>query len=658
MPRRAKLAALHSTSHVTANALSQVLRRIHEIGLPDASSRRTIARARQDIAFEETEFGPILQPMKLLTKTGGELTVWVQHPLALLSKLLGSDACVASLLMRMENAEIVMYSDEVHPGDAVKGNDRKVQCVYWTIMNFGTSRVCSETFWFSATCTRTSVVKRVQDGMSQVYKRLLKLFFGRPSGHDLRNGVVFQLPSGQCKLLHASMKMFTQDESAGKDVLCAYGASGVKECFMCKTTIKHTSTLLPHPGLLPSTCIDPAQFVLSTTSSLRKIAKRLHSAMVAGDPNLAELEKTHGFHAASGSLLLDEDLDIDIMGVWCWDWMHVYLQGGVLVNEVAAFLERAGGHGLGIATLDAYLARFQWPKRMPSATSICRDTKNELRATPNGSASEYLSLVPVLEKFLVDVVQKRGGLDLEADSLLACCAVVTLLQCSSQRQVQPNELQDAMTKHFALQQTVYGVALWLPKSHYALHLPMVLAILGILLGTFVQERRHKIVKRHCQPHQNTTNLEKGLMEEVTQTQMTMIFARGESDAVHLTEETDSNPIKTLLQECFPTLVDVHTSQEASVNFRKIRSGDVVVYKKEGGTQAGQVWYHFRIDTELFTCVCCWPTESVETNCLKCRVAAEPELVQTSQLIAPTIFAPASLGKIATVLITDSIRREL
>lgn len=658
--KRIKLTDFGRDSHVTARGLSKVLQQVKEHGLPDAIGVSSIARQRQEVVYEKTEYGALLQPLELSNKDGSTCTIMVQHPLALLSKILSSPGLIASLILAMDTLELVMYSDEVHPGNAVKGNDRKVYGIYWSIFNFGTARLCMESFWFCAACIRSSTVNKLQGGIAQVYRKLLKIFFGKPNYHDFRNGVSFQTMNGN-KLMFATLRMFLHDEAAGKEVALCKGANGVKECILCQTTIKWKSTLLPFPGLIPSTSLDVDRFVLQTNESVRRIARRLQDAADTNSGELKNLEKLLGFTANPESILLDNELALDLIDVWSWDWLHCYCQGGVFVHEVNAFVWRLWEHGFGIDKLDAYLQAFVWPRSMPSALKICRTTSNELRDDLNGSASEFLSLAPVLAHYIVHVVQQRGILAPESASMMAGINVLQLLQCAFTGNVSAGELKDAIVNHLTLQQAAYQFELWQPKSHHVLHLPAMLDKFGVLLSTFVEERKHKIIARYGAPRKNTTSLEKGLMEELTLQQMYDINEVSDINQVKLTHciAAKSTIVKDL-SVILPGLVHadsaIFTSREAKVNCRSILNGDVVVYKLRGAQaySAGQVWYHVLIDGIELTCLAPWPVSSVGLNSWKCTVRSDPVVISTHCLISPVIYSTATEGNISTLLLTDLV----
>jgi hypothetical protein len=91
-------------------------------------------------------------------------------------------------------------------------------------------------------------------------------------------------------------------------------------------------------------------------------------------------------------------------------------------------LKRLHCHGLGATVLDSYLQLWTWPKAYASADKVC--SSGHLK----GTGSELLGIVPVLQKWLEDVVQPVGICRSEVISALALMRVVEQLQLV-QRQV-------------------------------------------------------------------------------------------------------------------------------------------------------------------------------------------------------------------------------
>ena len=116
----------------------------------------------------------------------------VQHPLAMLHQVLQRSDMFRELFVTTVQCSgykihVWMYSDEITPGNVLSANSlRKTQAIYWTIRELGFPALHCEECWFTICAVRSSIVQEVQAGMGQVYRELMKLFFGRPTKHDLR----------------------------------------------------------------------------------------------------------------------------------------------------------------------------------------------------------------------------------------------------------------------------------------------------------------------------------------------------------------------------------------------------------------------------------------------------------------------------------------
>ena len=84
---------------------------------------------------------------------------------------------------------------------------------------------------------------------------------------------------------------------------------------------------------------------------------------------------------------------------------------------------------------------------------------------------------------------------MKVDSMLALSRVLDALQCIRQGRVEPRLLAEAIVAHLRANQEAYGTDAWVPKHHFALHLPGQLARHGTLISLFTCERRHRLLKR-------------------------------------------------------------------------------------------------------------------------------------------------------------------
>eukprot|EP00959_Pyramimonas_sp_CCMP1952_P287111 6004271-Pyramimonas_sp.AAC.1 len=130
--KKAKLAHLGRNAHITASGMKHLLDQLREEdGLPIACSKDSVRRARQEIVFQETSFGPLLQSVSVVDKHGKSLDLHIHHPFGFLEAASRASILYRDLLVRTLNASnntlgIIVYSDEVTPGQQLLSrNTRK-----------------------------------------------------------------------------------------------------------------------------------------------------------------------------------------------------------------------------------------------------------------------------------------------------------------------------------------------------------------------------------------------------------------------------------------------------------------------------------------------------------------------------------------------------
>ena len=191
--------------------------------------------------------------------------------------------------------------------------------------------------------------------------------------------------------------------------------------------------------------------------------------------------------------------------------------------EVTLLLQVLAGAGVHQEEIGQYLRTFVWPTflggRAVDATKLF-DKKVDLSKDKfKSSASEALSLYPVLNEFVKQLPPERATEEVVAARKvfeLLCNVLDMLLLAANAGQVDPVNLQRAITLHFAGFINLHGRDVLPPKMHFAMHLPLALARLNFLPSCFVQERRHRQLKRHAN-HTCTGahGVEQSLLEEVT-----------------------------------------------------------------------------------------------------------------------------------------------
>ena len=266
------------------------------------------------------------------------------------------------------------------------------------------------------------------------------------------------------------------------------------------------------------------------------------------------------------------------------------------MNEFTELLKRLEKHALGGATFAKYLASWKWPKGYASGRNVCSAAEGSMDYSPRGSASEMLSVVPVLEKFILDVAMPKMVCVSELQSALLLIKVVGFLNQTHVSSVTPRTLESAIVAHLTEHQRAYGVLLWKPKNHFVLHLPGQLARHGSLLATFVMERKHKVVKRMASSRHNTTGYEQGMLEDITlqhlhdlQSPLARVGLQSARPA--------SEKLKQAIAECMSTVFTDYIffiCNTGIVNFRALCMGDVVAFQSDSTTAMVSHTYHHGI----------------------------------------------------------------
>ena len=236
------------------------------------------------------------------------------------------------------------------------------------------------------------------------------------------------------------------------------------------------------------------------------------------NPRFEKLQRDMGFNHVEAGLLQDVALRQYFLPIDCvaYDWMHIYLVNGLYHHEATLLVSMLQKHCSGAKQKDLndYFASFTWPKKLEAASATARDTfKKKAMESVKSSASEALSMFPVLRSFCSELPTKNAMILPALKSFYALCTVLELLKVVNECNVTSDSLRNAIQAHLNLFQECYGPDL-LPKGHLSLHLPLQITCHKRLLSCFVHERRHKEVKRYANMLTNHTISDQTILQEV------------------------------------------------------------------------------------------------------------------------------------------------
>ena len=672
-PKRSRTTQFGRVSHLSAAALSNVLREIRELGMPEHSSTATIMRERQRIVNQDTPFGTVLQTVSARAAHSERMIdVHIQHPYAFLWAACKMHATFRSFvrdaLDRSGNRlSIIFYSDEINAGRATADvKTREIEGCYWSVKEFGLEALGNDDAWFCIVATRTQEIHKMRGGMAQIFSICFHIF------HQLQDGVIFhEHGEDEPRVLHGRIEIVVQDERAHKAAFCLKGATGSKFCVCCMRYVEPKSAWLPdHTGFcIPghSEPLDRTQ--LHTDASIKRVATRLEDVAVAarldlvattsaaGLATLERLEREFGFIYQPECVLFDHKLDVNLISMFVWDWLHVYFASCVFSNEIEELSRRLDRYAVGSKRFNDYTKLWKWPRAYASGSKVCQAGTGSTDYSPSGTASEYLSICPVLANYMQAVVLPMGICVDEAKSMIALCDVADLLLLAMHGKCTPDQLEAATNTYNAAHATAYDTSLWKPKKHYKEHMPDMLRKHGFLIACFVHERKHRMIKRFAIGRHNDKAFDRGVLEEVTLQHFHDLERPLTSSWLR-----DAHPAPPKLRAALA--VDGHafendtvlTARVAMVRSRAVTMGDVVLFDVGGQLGVAEVYFHACINGNVHSCISPWTLMEDGTHVAKYRVVDNPRLVSTSILRDSCIHSVATAGSVSQVLVPPLYRR--
>ena len=335
-----------------------------------------------------------------------------------------------------------------------------------------------------------------------------------------------------------------------------------------------------------------------------------------------------------------------------YDWMHIFLVGGLLDNELGQcmYALRQACAPTTYAILGDFVNRFRWPgNQAPAKKLFDADAikKHEKSRTFTCTASELLSLVPVLAYYFVAVALEQGVCPAHVRSLIALLDAVELVAAVRTGVVSPDQLKEVNSRHLELFKAAYGEDNVVPKHHFAQHLWRMLQRFGCLLSCFTMERLHKLCTKYAKPRHNTTSYEIGLIEEIT---CDRIFDLRNGFLSHGLEEpkVPCGAVLRTLQELYPERSSYEVSRILRTPTGRVLINDVVYVRIDGALLVAEIFLHFCLDG-CSTCsmISVWPPApraaggSVSGHIARHKMVHNPVVVASSAIEVGLIHARAA-----------------
>ena len=243
--------------HVSQRALASIIKYSQGHDMSEVSaSRRELNRARAH-CLPSTEYGDILVTKEMVGKAGKpNRELYLVNPFAYLQAAFSNHESGFRNMMSNALSEnpaspdrpwrLVLYSDEVVPGNQLLANNRrKSWVVYFSFLELK-MHLSQEEAWCPLVAEPSQLLKDVESNISQVFACVIKTFFGS-LGHDMRtSGVLLNSNAGESHRLWCKLDMILQDGGAQKLVWGIKGDAGTRMCMLCKNLVSRSSRLAAH----------------------------------------------------------------------------------------------------------------------------------------------------------------------------------------------------------------------------------------------------------------------------------------------------------------------------------------------------------------------------------------------------------------------------
>lgn len=411
-------------SFVSQSGVVALLKSVKEHGLPDAISRPTLKRAREQAMTQQTPLGPLFFTIDLAVTNNDIIKAPVVNPLPLLWVTLNDNPDFADWFFSMVNhngisatkpLRVVIYAGEILPGDQLKATiSRKMLAFYWAFLEYN-ELLGREDLWMHACVLRTMHVKRVLGGYSQIMKKICNLFTTSPN--DLQLGVGLPSFDGS-KFVFGKVTVVLGDEAALKQLWSNKGSSGTFCCLFCQNVVNHLLGLAEHDGsgrLIPSYSPSLHKAMLHTDASVIGAARYLETEKPRmGKGAFEDLEKSLGLTWVENGALWDQDFLSRFGGpirMTSFDWMHCCLVNGLFNSETSQLLAVVQSeHGISQQDLVRFMKSLCMPRKISSrAISGITPLEKHTSGALSCSASEGLSFIPSSARFCPYMCQLLAG---------------------------------------------------------------------------------------------------------------------------------------------------------------------------------------------------------------------------------------------------------
>lgn len=497
----------------TEAALHKVLGKVSAHAAADAADveeARAFRKRTQRIHAKILKSVADEMPLKL--KNGNTETIPVARLDALMTWFATECVCFAKLLKRTcestggEGLTLIWYADEVTPGNPLApDNLRKAYLFYITCLEFG-SATRSEHAWLPVALCKTICVDKLEGGLTRLARDMLMRWM--PS-RLFSTGMVMNLNGTYVlvKLARSQTKLLA-DYAADCSVWASKTASGIRPCLYCQNVVLHRSALHLHANedgyMVSFLCDDPSKFDVMSHADYLETARELKAADARSKTARERAEISAGFNYVKEGLLQDENLLENFMSPTATlsDGMHNLFGSGGTINVATGRFVDALRDKVSLSTMQELItAEWQTPyMRRSGALATCKwrvssllNDKKLASTHYRGSASELLTLLPVLEWMAHELRPQCADLDGHFKSFLSACDAgreYLKLKRNNTGRLDATAFMQACSRQLKDHVEAYDEEACKPKHHLCFHVGMQADENNFLLDCWPPERKN------------------------------------------------------------------------------------------------------------------------------------------------------------------------
>ena len=222
-------------------------------------------------------------------------------------------------------------------------------------------------------------------------------------------------------MLTARFGGFLGDEKALKDIFSLKGAAGTRPCPSCAHVVQWLE-LTDGGTLVWISCPDRGSLVPVGDRDLYDLADQLQ-AHTGTKASLEALEQSFGINFCKHALIFDPYVRtiVHLVRHYLRDWMHIIVGHGHAGTETALLIQELNAIGVTNDSVVNYAASFCFPKALARFNVQLFSAKLVSNDAMRVFASDMLSMIPILNSFMLDVSAPMGVLADHAASYNLLC---------------------------------------------------------------------------------------------------------------------------------------------------------------------------------------------------------------------------------------------